>query len=551
VYRDYSPKGVKFYYIYKALAHPETNGYITPFSLQERLMHVQEAKRTLGSEITWLCDAMSNDLKNSLAYAPNSEFLLDPECRIARRRAWSDPQELRKDLIELVGPVENPTADVPLGKVQAPTAAPTGVVPRVELPARMRPLRVEPKESKTPFYAKLRVEVEQEFTQTGKGKFCITFFMDPLYHVHWNNLAAPLRFELKVPDGATVSATSAEAPKVKEDSDSDPREFLLEIDKGTAAEPIELTVKYFACGDDFCLPVTQQYAIHLEVDRDGGGRYRPRPRPEATSTTQQRSQPSDVGTAGQREPKEPKGGTPERQPDGQGLKLEKDANAPEGGEAYSFTFKDDNAQEPLKGILLKPAGKGPFPAVVINHGKGGRPEAFRKYGEAFIQKGYVALAPELTHAGQAAGDPKTFAGSKENAERILAAVQVLESLDYVDAKKLCMFGHSMGAFATVGTCTQTDKFKAAAITAGGLREQDRLNTEANVAKITAAFLILHGTDDKVVNVDMGKNFKAALDKHQKTSELKLFEGVGHQLPHEKREEVLALVLAFFEKHLKD
>lgn len=32
IYRDYSTKGVRFFYIYKALAHPETNGYITPFS---------------------------------------------------------------------------------------------------------------------------------------------------------------------------------------------------------------------------------------------------------------------------------------------------------------------------------------------------------------------------------------------------------------------------------------------------------------------------------------------------------------------------------------
>jgi len=250
--------------------------------------------------------------------------------------------------------------------------------------------------------------------------------------------------------------------------------------------------------------------------------------------------------------KTPAGSGADGQPDVEDrLKLDKDSNATEGGEAYSFTFQYDNAQEPLKGILLKPAGKGPFPAVVINHGKGGSPQAFRRYGETFVQKGFVAIAPELTHAGQNAGDPQTFAASKENAERILAAVQVLESRDYVDAKKLCMYGHSMGAFATVGTCTQTDKFQAAAITAGGLRPRGNLDTEENVAKITTPFLILHGTDDKVVNVDMGKNFKAALDKHKKTSELKLFEGVGHQLPNERRDEVFPLVLAFFEKHLNN
>ena len=69
VERDYSPRGVKFFYIYKALAHPEQNGYITPFTLKERLMHVAEAKEKLKSRFTWLCDSMTNDLKHALGDA--------------------------------------------------------------------------------------------------------------------------------------------------------------------------------------------------------------------------------------------------------------------------------------------------------------------------------------------------------------------------------------------------------------------------------------------------------------------------------------------------
>ena len=99
VCHDYSPKGVKFYYIYKALAHPETNGYVTPFTLQERLMQVKEAERRLGSKFTWLCDAMSNDLKHALGDAPNSEYVIDPDGKVVVRRLWSDPAKLRNDLI--------------------------------------------------------------------------------------------------------------------------------------------------------------------------------------------------------------------------------------------------------------------------------------------------------------------------------------------------------------------------------------------------------------------------------------------------------------------
>ena len=134
--RDYAPKGVKFYYIYKALAHPETNGYVTPFTLEERLMHVKEAERTLGSEFTWLCDAMSNDIKHTLGNAPNSEFVVSPDGNVARRRAWSDPAQLRKDLEELIGMVENPTKvfDLELKTAQSPDVAAKGVVPRIAVP---------------------------------------------------------------------------------------------------------------------------------------------------------------------------------------------------------------------------------------------------------------------------------------------------------------------------------------------------------------------------------------------------------------------------------
>lgn len=186
IYRDYAPKGVYFYYIYKTLAHPELDGYVEPFSLEERLMHVKEAQRTLGSEITWISDTMSNDLKHALGDMPNSEFVVDPEGTIVRMRVWSQPDQLRSDLEELVGPVENPTrvSDLNLNIEVPPKVAASGVVPRVNIPGRMLPLKIEPKSSSQPFYMKLRAEVDQSFLQEGEGVLYLGFYPDPLYHVH-------------------------------------------------------------------------------------------------------------------------------------------------------------------------------------------------------------------------------------------------------------------------------------------------------------------------------------------------------------------------------
>ncbi|MBI2478471.1 MAG: hypothetical protein HYV60_07480 [Planctomycetia bacterium] len=297
VQRDYAPKGVKFYYIYKALAHPETNGYVTPFTLEERLLHVKEAERTLGSQIPWICDTMENDLKHGLGDAPNSEFIIDPDGKVAIRRSWSNPSELRRDLEKLVGAVDKPTtvADLNMKQAEPPKAAKTGIVARVKMPGQMQALTIQPEMiSLEPFYVKLRAEADSNVTKTGTGKLYLGFHLDPLYDVHWNNLAAPLTFEVKTAEGTKISPASGEAPKVDVESDADPREFLLDIEAGRGADSFEVTVKYFACNDKegWCKPVTQQYTVLLEADRDGGnarrggppaaGGNRPPGRPPAT-----------------------------------------------------------------------------------------------------------------------------------------------------------------------------------------------------------------------------------------------------------------------------
>ena len=276
VERDYTPKGVQFYYVYKQLAHPELSNYVDPFTLEERLMHVTQAEVQLGSRIPWLADAMTNGLKHALGDMPNSEFIIDPDGRVVERRAWSNPTALRQDLERLVGPVENPTRVSDLDLVRAP-AVPTvakGIVPRVELPGRMSTLKIEPmlEESDYPFYIKLRADVDQDFLRTGEGTLYLGFHIDPLYHMHWNNEAPPLEYEVTKPDGVQVTPAAAAFAVVEEPADADPREFLVDIHADDRTEPLDLRVTYYACDDanTFCVPVTQRYAVHLEVDPDAG-----------------------------------------------------------------------------------------------------------------------------------------------------------------------------------------------------------------------------------------------------------------------------------------
>jgi len=274
--RDYAPKGVKFYYVYKSLAHPELNNYVAPFTLEERLMHVAEAKRVIGSRFTWLSDTMDNDFKHAFGNAPNSEIVFDPGGKVASRRGWSNPDALRTDLERLIGPVAKPThvEDLDLPEVAPAETVAKGIVPRVEVGSRMRALRVEPdlEGSRVPFYVKLRAEADADLLESGTGTMYIGFHLDPLYKVHWNNDAKPLSFEIKAPQGVRVTPASVVGPDPEESADADPREFLLEVDAPEGSGPLDLSVRYFACDDalTFCVPVTQRYAIRLERDRDGG-----------------------------------------------------------------------------------------------------------------------------------------------------------------------------------------------------------------------------------------------------------------------------------------
>ena len=275
---DYAPKGVKFFYVYKALAHPETNGYVKPFNLKERLLHVKEAKRKLGTKFSWICDTMKNELKHALGDCPNSEFIIDPKGRVVRKRVWSRPEELRRDLEELVGNVANPTrvADLNMPRIQPAGQKQKGVVPRIQLPGRMSPLKIEPLADSggTPFYVKLRAEADFQLTGRGEGKLYLGFFLDPLYKVHWNNKVAPIRYTVTTPNGVEVTPAKGEGPKPSAAADSDPREFLVDVVARNVRQPLIITVQYFACDDaeTFCTAVTQKYKVTLRRDPDGGSR---------------------------------------------------------------------------------------------------------------------------------------------------------------------------------------------------------------------------------------------------------------------------------------
>ena len=149
----------------------------------------------------------------------------------------------------------------------------------------------------------------------------------------------------------------------------------------------------------------------------------------------------------------------------------------------------------LKGFLWRPAGRGPFPAVVFNHG---RSDTARQYslhlgltlehlaeilGPVFVRHGFVFLYPfrrgegPSANQGQFIGDllqreeaAKGVEASRhlqlvlmttDHLQDALAALSFLGNLPYVDRRRVAVAGHSFGAQLTLLAASREHTVRAA------------------------------------------------------------------------------------------
>jgi dienelactone hydrolase len=144
------------------------------------------------------------------------------------------------------------------------------------------------------------------------------------------------------------------------------------------------------------------------------------------------------------------------------------------GATWALVGSLDGTRVDLQGVLLKPRGRGPFPAVVLSHGAGGDAQSYgRALGTVMRAWGLVSIAVNYTHARDAPpGAPGTWleqGASPANTLRAHAAATVLARLRYVDVRRIAAHGHSMGAFVTTAyVAAHPDDVRVASHTAGGV-----------------------------------------------------------------------------------
>jgi dipeptidyl aminopeptidase/acylaminoacyl peptidase len=139
--------------------------------------------------------------------------------------------------------------------------------------------------------------------------------------------------------------------------------------------------------------------------------------------------------------------------DGRGLRVVRTEYRTDAYVRQQVTYRSNDTT--VSGVLVRPLGQGPFPAVVLNHGY--IDPSYYVTGQGLAREqdwlaraGFVVLHTD--YRGHAASDP---AGDLERETRLgytrdsINAVLALEKLPYVDPDKTAMLGRSMGGGVTL------------------------------------------------------------------------------------------------------
>jgi len=228
------------------------------------------------------------------------------------------------------------------------------------------------------------------------------------------------------------------------------------------------------------------------------------------------------------------------------------------GATWTLVGTMDGTTVDLQGILLKPRGRGPFPAVVLSHGAGSNAQSYgRELGSVMRTWGLVCVAVNYTHArGVPQGAPGTGGllqqgASPANAFRAHAAVTMLARLRYVNVRRVAAHGHSMGAFVTTAFAADYPKdVHVASHTSGGVlldaihREGMPFPSVAQARRIQAPYQWHHGLLDFAVPFLFDRRFDAVLTAPH---EGHLYPGLRHaELATDP--EVLSRVRAWYTAH---
>ena len=194
-------------------------------------------------------------------------------------------------------------------------------------------------------------------------------------------------------------------------------------------------------------------------------------------------------------------------------------------DSKSVSYK--SGDETVQALLYTPAGRGPFPAIIVIHEYWGLNDWVKDQASKLADQGYVALAIDL-YRGKVATTPdvahELMRGVPEDrAKRDLhAAFEFLQSQPNVRKDRIGAIGWCMGGGYSLDAALQEPTLAADVINYG------RLATDTDaLKKINAPILGLFGGQDHGITPDDVHKFEASMKQLGKKIDVKIYDDAGH------------------------
>jgi carboxymethylenebutenolidase len=202
------------------------------------------------------------------------------------------------------------------------------------------------------------------------------------------------------------------------------------------------------------------------------------------------------------------------------------------GKPVSYKSGDETVQ----GFLYTPAGKGPFPALIVIHEWWGLNDWVKDQASKLADQGYVALAVDL-YRGKVATTPdmahEIMRGVPEDrAKRDLhAAFEFLASQPNVKKDRIGSIGWCMGGGYSLDVALQEPTLAATVVNYGHLAT----DTDA-LKKINAPILGLFGGQDHGIPPADVRKFGSTLDQLGKKIDIQIYDDAGHAFENPNNKE---------------
>jgi len=193
------------------------------------------------------------------------------------------------------------------------------------------------------------------------------------------------------------------------------------------------------------------------------------------------------------------------------------------GKGVSYKSGEDT----VNGVLYTPAGKGPFPALIVIHEYWGLNDWVKEQAGKLADQGYVALAVDL-YRGKVADNPdlahelmRGLPGDRATRD-LRAAFDFLASQANVKKDRIGSIGWCMGGGYALDTALAEPQLAATVIHYGHLATEP-----SELQKINAPILGLFGGQDRGITPDDVKKFQQSMERLGKKIEVKIYPDAGH------------------------